>query len=86
MFENKLINGIHVSRYFASWVRMCNKYQVRWCRKDFKDWLKSLEVDGEPLNDDDINYILNFSDNGKLELEIDASDYWFEERNYFEES
>lgn len=68
MFENKLIRGIHASRYIASWVKegghFCRGLRGRF---DFRDWLKSLG-----LAADEVRYIYNLADNGKLELETSA--------------
>jgi len=61
MFENKLYNGIHYSRFIASWMMFGNP------RKEgtsFKKWLKSIG-----LPDDVIHDIWLMTDNGKMELE-----------------
>ena len=65
MFENKLThNGIHYSRYIASWIKAggdlhFSKYS------NFAKWLKELQW----LTDDEIRDICNLADNGKMELE-----------------
>ena len=64
MFENKMWNGVHYSRYIASWIR------VRGNIMDgdlFMKWLKSI---GVPEN---IAYdIWQMGTNGKLELQTSA--------------
>lgn len=45
------------------------------CRKDyalFKEWLKSLVINGRHLTDEEIHDILFIADNGKMELELSA--------------
>lgn len=65
-FENKLIKGIHCSRYVASWI---NEGGFISPIGHFRAWLRTLTVDGEHLTSDEIRYICNFAGNGKLELE-----------------
>jgi len=64
MFENKTWNGVHYSRYIASWVRVGGNI------KDgdlFRKWLKSIGVP------EDITWdIYNLASNGKLELQTSA--------------
>ena len=66
MFENKVIKGIHISRYIASWIR------ARGRLSNFDEWLMQLEIDGEKLTEEEIQDIWNFACCGKLELESDA--------------
>jgi hypothetical protein len=68
-FENVLINGIHVSRYIASWTK-ASRHAGRPVYFDdlFMQWLK--EEAG--LSDDEVRTIHNFAINGKLELETNA--------------
>lgn len=70
MFENKIIKGIHTSRYVASWTKEVGKITYK-----FRMWLMSLRIDGEPLTNDEVQYIYNYATNGKLELENSA--YYF---------
>lgn len=71
MFENKVINGIHATRYIMSWVREGGMLK---CRDegvdDFQKWLLSLG-----LAEDDAQYIVYLAMNGKLELETSANNY-----------
>lgn len=68
-FENKIINGIHVSRYVASWSNVSGgKYRFFF----FEDWLRQLVINGRSLTEDEIRYIYNYATNGKLELEANA--------------
>ena len=84
MFENKLIRGIHVSRYVASWINVggkINRYRnktdpgKRRIENNFADWLRELVIDGEHLTEDEVRYISNYATNGKLELEHEAESY-----------
>lgn len=68
MFENKLIKGIYVSRYIASWLHEKVRMSIA-----FKQWLRTLVIDGEHLTEDEVDYIYNFATNGKLELQENAS-------------
>ena len=67
-FENKLThNGIHYSRYIASWTRVCkftSDYRLLYFNSLFEDWLRS-----EGLNDEEIKDIVRIAINGKMELE-----------------
>lgn len=70
MFENKMINGIHISRFIASWEDAGGN-----CRKDrdlFRKWLSSLIINGRHLTDGEIHDILFIAGNGKMELEDSA--------------
>lgn len=73
MFENRIIKGIHVSRYVASWWKIVRKSG----RTDvfIDEWLKQLIIDGEPLTDEEVMFITNFSMNGKLELEANVRNF-----------
>ena len=70
MFENRVIEGIHISRYVVSWVKEGGKLNYT-----FKEWLRSLTINGRKLTEDDIRDIYNFGTNGKLELETDAKQF-----------
>lgn len=68
MFENKLIRGIHATRYIASWGKAGGHFGRRDLgRFDFRRWLESLG-----LTKDEVQHIYNLLDNGKLELENSA--------------
>lgn len=65
MFENKKThNGIHYSRYIASWKKMGGKIYRGGL---FEQWLKK-----EGLTEEEISDILLLAENGKLELEYSA--------------
>lgn len=64
-FENKLIRGIHISRYLLSY------YGVGGKKRLLRKWLRTLVINGSPLTEDEIMDIIRF-DNGKLELEEQA--------------
>jgi hypothetical protein len=66
MFENKLINGVHATRYIASWCNEGGKIRSR----GFREWLWSLG-----LTVDEVQYIFNIATNGKLELEFSAEEF-----------
>lgn len=66
MFDNKTFNGIYYSRFIASWDRYGDGYSP-W---RFRDWLKSLGLPKEVINE--ISYLY---ENGKMELEDSASKF-----------
>jgi len=70
MFENKVINGIHATRYIASWWRAGGQfcYQDDYWR--FEDWLRSIG-----LQNDDVRFISNLAQNGKMELQMNAKHF-----------
>lgn len=73
MFENRVIRGIHKSRYLASWLKANNGCAFKpW---KFMEWLSTLEIDGEKLTGEEIREIVNFSTDGKLELEDHARNF-----------
>lgn len=79
MFENKLIHGVHISRFLASWLKIVNDRYLYWSWKDYINWLKIITFDGEHLTKEEIIDIFNFSTNGKLELENSVK--WFLDNN-----
>lgn len=72
MFENKQFEGIYYSRFIASWTK---KTQINPSYLIFKDWLRSLTINGRKMDEDVINEIYNLATNGKLELEKSAWDF-----------
>ena len=70
MFENRIIEGIHISRFVASWVKEGGKLNFT-----FKEWLGTLTINERKLTNDEIREIYDFATNGKLELEILASKF-----------
>ena len=66
MYENKVINGIPMSRYIASWMNVGGKiyydHESQWYK-----WLESMG-----FSEDDIWHCTNLALNGKLELETSA--------------
>ena len=71
MFENKVINGIHATRYIMSWVHEGGKLGVSYRSNDnFRRWLLSLG-----LTEDESKYIVHLANNGKLELEYSANKF-----------
>lgn len=68
MFENKIIRGVHASRYIASWVKAGGNFSRKpYGRFDFRVWLESLG-----LTEDEVSYIYNLAENGRLELQESA--------------
>jgi hypothetical protein len=78
MFENKIFEGIHYSRFIASWTN-----QVGIVDYHFKDWLKSLTINGKVIPEEVIEEIYELGTNGKLELETSALIFL---KNYKEEA
>lgn len=78
MFENTLVNDIHKSRYFASWIRSGGAFD-RKGRHLFQKWLATLIINGRHLTHDEIMQIFNYAENGKLELELNAERFLKEE-------
>lgn len=71
MFENKIIKGVHATRYIASWIREGGKLgYFGEGVDDFNKWLKSLG-----LSDEDIEDIMYLARNGRLELETSARNF-----------
>lgn len=65
------VRGIPVTRYIASWYRVGGKCYYG----KMKEWLKSLNIDGEPLTDEEVTLIVDCAKNGKLELEETAKKF-----------
>lgn len=66
MLENKKHDGIHYSRYIASWRNMGG----RFFDEEFKEWLRS-----EGFNEDEIREVKELAECGKLELEMAAKQF-----------
>lgn len=66
MLENKKHNGIHYSRYIASWRNMGG----RFFDEEFKEWLRS-----EGFSDEEIREVKELAECGKLELETTAKQF-----------
>ncbi len=73
MFENKTAEGIHYSRFIASWIRSGGdgRYMGHFGSK-FDRWLRTLVINGRYLTEDEMRDIRNLAGNGKLELETSA--------------
>ncbi len=67
MLENKKVNGVHASRYIASWGRVGGSLRYGTGLEDFSDWLRSLGI-----SDDDVADIREMASMGRLELEQSA--------------
>lgn len=74
MYENKMVNGIRLSRYIASWLNVGGTiyydHESQWYK-----WLESLG-----LSEDDIWNATNMALNGKLELEVSAKEFLEKEK------
>lgn len=66
-WENKIINGIHATRYIVSWVKFAG-YNFGRINGPFWKWLESVGVTDE----DDLYLIYRLATNGKMELESSA--------------
>lgn len=91
VFDNKLIHGIHKSRYIVSFFKGGDKagYNLRNPLAKvngrivhkcdiFCDWLRSLVIDGEKLTEAEIDEIWSGTiifENGKLELQESAKQF-----------
>lgn len=92
MFENKIYEGIHYSRFVASWynaggesingVERVNRRgeptKLVRGREVFKNWLRTLTINDKPIPEEVINEIAEFGANGKLELETSARAFLYE--------
>ena len=70
MFENKLINGIHKSRYIASWLKAGGTLYYGNDFDDFFTWLLS-----EGMTENEAHEIVFLAMNGKMELENSAKQF-----------
>lgn len=74
MYENKVVNGVRLSRYIASWLNVGGKiyydHESQWYK-----WLESLG-----FSEDDIWNATNMALNGKLELEVSAKEFLTKEK------
>ena len=70
-WENKAVDGagIFYSRVIASWMRA--HYGIG-TDPDFREWLRTLKINGQPIPESVIDEIVFLKDNGKLELEESA--------------
>lgn len=75
MFENRMVNGIHATRYVASFVGECARVGVYPTYRLCMEWLGTLTVNGETLDDADKRIICNLLENGKLELETNCREF-----------
>lgn len=67
-WENGNVEGIHYSRFIASWAKERRLFDDGW----FEEWLGSLIINGKHLTDVQIMDIRNLAQCGKLELETHA--------------
>lgn len=82
-FENKLFEGIYYSRFILSWVNAGGNFKehkkiVGGTKRQlwlFRDWLKSLIINGKELPEDVIGEIVEIASNGKLEFEESAKEF-----------
>ena len=68
-FDNAIIRGTHASRYIMSYLREGGEARYR---DKFRKWLKSLPME---LTEEEIDYIVDIYDNGKMELEMNAKSF-----------
>ena len=74
MLENKKYEGVHYSRFIASWHNVGGRKAGIYA---FEDWLEHLGLDANTIHD-----ILEMEMGGKMELEKDARQFI---NNYKEE-
>ena len=68
MFENVLVQGVHVTRYIMSYIRMGGDLSKHaW---EFEEWLESLG-----LSEAEVDTIVRIANNGRLELELSAAKF-----------
>ena len=73
MLENKMFEGIHYSRFIASWVSKKGKIY----KDEFEAWLRRIVINDKHIPEDVIQEIYELGTNGKLELEASASVFKF---------
>lgn len=71
MLENMKVNGIHMSRYIASWMNAGGEFIGTWEDSSFSRWLRTVGVDDEQ----DVHDIFEMATCGKFELEQSARRY-----------
>lgn len=69
-WTNKQYEHIYYSRFIASWAKEGGS--MNWM---FKEWLKTITINGNHLPDDVVEEIYFLGTNGKLELEESAKYY-----------
>ena len=72
MFNNNLNCGIHATRFIASWLRVGGNLRYGNDYDDFREWLETLKVDGNPIPEQDIEHIVELARCGKMEFESSA--------------
>ena len=81
-WTNKLVNGVHCTRYIVSWIKVYGPEFGR-INGPFYKWLESVGVE----NEEDRDRIFHLATNGRLELENSVHDYLKKNniKSYFEE-
>lgn len=69
MFENKKFEGIYYTRFIASWTHVGGTLKYS---EDFKEWLRTLCINGKYMPEDVIKEIVYLATCGKSELEDHA--------------
>jgi len=67
MLENEKFEGIHYSRFIASWANVAGDAPYA-----IDEWLETITVNGKPLPEEVIRKICDMAWTGKLELETSA--------------
>lgn len=73
MFENKEWEGIHYSRFIASWMNVGGV--IKRNGDEFRSWLMQMTINGKHMPEQVAWDIYNLAANGKLELESNARIY-----------
>jgi hypothetical protein len=78
-FGNPIVNGIHATRYVASFENAGGKVTgIGRLDKPFMDWLRQLIINGRPLTEEEIDQIddaAKMMRNGKFELQENAKKF-----------
>jgi len=68
MFNNKKFEGIHYSRFIASWTNVNGAIGP-----EFRDWMGKITVNGRKIPDNIIEEIYDMGTCGMFELEVSAA-------------
>ena len=78
MFENKYIEewDCYYSRVIESWHKACRRNKIHWSTTiRFRRWLNQLNYRNYKLSKNQISEIMAIFENGKMELEVLATNF-----------